>query len=245
MVNITVNNHHQQPLLLPKLQAALAILYSNHQSDNISNVNTAHAHHHQQQQHEAHQFLLSYKSSNLLRFVVSRIQSQKDRSGDNIINIGSSLEIELQRYINDAVCTDNTNKNGAVVIIGSIYLSCLSLLLATTTSSNSHERIFAAQTLNHRCRSIKLVECYDIEAEDGLECGVGRFVLAWDNALGMKKGAGDNNDDGAPTDNNDGARVILDAWRERYVPMLIHKCYNGGNAVDRHDGGRMIMCIPC
>ena len=75
---------------------------------------------------------------------------------------------------------------------------------------------------------------------------MGRLVLAWDNALGMKKGAdNNNNNDGAPTDNNDGARVILDAWRERYVPMLIHKCCNGSNAVDRHDGGKMIMCIPC
>jgi len=130
MENITVNNHQQQPLLLPKLQAALAILYSNHQSTNINNVNTAHAHH--QQQHEAHQFFQSYKSSNLRRFVVSRIQSQKDRSsGDNNI-IGSSLEIELQRYTNDAVSTNTNSSNGAVVIIGSVYLSCLSLLLATT-----------------------------------------------------------------------------------------------------------------
>ena len=73
---------------------------------------------------------------------------------------------------------------------------------------------------------------------------MGRLVLAWDNALMMKKGAdNNNNNDGAPTDNNDGARVILDAWRERYVPMLIHKCCNcnGSNAVDRHDGGA-ILC---
>lgn len=88
------------------------------------------------------------------RLVVSRLQSRKDRTDD-----GENNEISF---------------NQAEDLTGSIFLSCLGLLYSSCSqnNSNSHERIFTAQALNHRCRSIKLTEILDIEAEDGVECGV-------------------------------------------------------------------------
>lgn len=80
-----------------------------------------------------------------------------------------------------------------------------------------NERIFAAQTLNHRCRSIKLVEACDLEAEDGLECGVARLVLVWDK--GMRQHAATNSGVGGEE-----SKVVLNAWLERYVSMLAHSC---------------------
>jgi hypothetical protein len=47
------------------------------------------------------------------------------------------------------------------------------------------ERIFAAQTLNHRCRSLKIIEALDIEAKDGIINGTQRFVEAWEMILEM------------------------------------------------------------
>ena len=60
----------ESPLLLSKLQTALECLYGS----SSSNTNT----------HEAHEFLLAYKSSNNRRNVASRIQSQRDRIARNI-----------------------------------------------------------------------------------------------------------------------------------------------------------------
>ena len=37
--------------------------------------------------------------------------------------------------------------------------------------------IFVAQTINHRCQTTNIMETLDIEAEDGVECGVARLVL--------------------------------------------------------------------
>jgi hypothetical protein len=43
-----------------------------------------------------------------------------------------------------------------------------------------HERIFAAQALNHRYRSLKIIEAFDIESEDGIINGIQRLVEAWE-----------------------------------------------------------------
>ena len=131
----------EQPHLLPKLRTALNYLYDSQQS------------HHHQHRHEAHEFLLTYKQSNVRRLVVSRLQSRKDRIG----------------------AQDGDNDNETLLSFnqleeqGSIFLSCLALLYIScshnNSSNSSHERIFTAQALNHRCRSIKLTETLDIEAE--------------------------------------------------------------------------------
>jgi len=138
----------------------------------------------------AHEFLMHYKSSNVRRLVASRIQSQKDQG---------------QKIIDEDVNT------------GSVFLSSLALLLQGTNINN---RIFASQTINHRCRSLKLVETLDIEAEDGIECGVLRLVMAWEEIrLERQQQQGDNS---AIVDEK--SNTILTSWIERYVPMLINRC---------------------
>ncbi len=140
--------------------------------------------------------------------MVSRLQSRKDR-------IGSADDGENELSFNQA--EDLT---------GSIFLSCLGLLYSSCSqnSSNSHERIFTAQALNHRCRSIKLTEILDIEAEDGVECGTARLVLALEEI----KHARNNIQPQDSTDLNGRTKSILTAWLERYVPMLVNRC--GGSA---------------
>lgn len=65
------------PLLLPKLQTAISCLYGYGNNDNSQLLQTP------QNRNEAHEFLLRFKSSNIRRSVVSRIQSQRDRVGGN------------------------------------------------------------------------------------------------------------------------------------------------------------------
>ena len=143
----------------------------------------------------AHVFLMHYKSSNVRRLVASRIQSQKDQG---------------QKIIDEDVNT------------GSVFLSSLALLLQGTNINN---RIFASQTINHRCRSLKLVETLDIEAEDGIECGVLRLVMAWEEIrLERQQQQGDNS---AIVDEK--SNTILTSWIERYVPMLINRCKSAPN----------------
>ncbi|KAL3798961.1 hypothetical protein HJC23_005100 [Cyclotella cryptica] len=217
----------EQPVLLQKLQTALACLY-----------NTNHTN--EQYRHEAHQFLLTFKSSNLRRLVVSRLQSQKDRTTNNNHNNNnsndySSFENDLQRHAQES----------SAHTIGSIYLSCFALLLASSHHC-THERIFVAQTLNHRCRSIKLVESFDIEAEDGLECGVARLVLAWEEEKRRS-----SYDVDADVDAGNGGRAakstaVLNAWGERYVPMLVHRCIdviNNNNHASLCHGGQLLGVV--
>jgi len=182
----------EQPHLLSKLRTALNYLYDSQQSH--------------QNRHEAHQFLLTYKQSNVRRLVVSRLQSRKDRTDD-----GENNEISF---------------NQAEDLTGSIFLSCLGLLYSSCSqnNSNSHERIFTAQALNHRCRSIKLTEILDIEAEDGVECGTARLVLALEEVKHAKNTQPNNT-----ADLNEKTKSILTAWLERYVPMLVNRS-GGGSA---------------
>ncbi len=214
----------EHPLLLPKLRSALSCLYGNANSL-IHHATSLH------NRHEAHAFLLSFKSSNHRRKVVSRIQSEKDRSQ------AQHRPITLE----DVDCSET---------IGSIFLSCLALMLQ---SNNSHELIFAAQALNHRTRSLKLVETLDIEAEDGLECGIARLALALDEirverarllqgATATVAGNETNQQDLEERNVELGGKlnVIFTAWLERYVPMLVHSCGNGGSREESTDGSSHI-----
>ncbi|KAL7493940.1 hypothetical protein ACHAWT_005337 [Skeletonema menzelii] len=190
----------EQPHLLSKLRTALNYLYDSQQSH--------------QHRHEAHQFLLTYKQSNVRRLVVSRLQSRKDKTGT-----ADDGENEL-------------SFNHTEDLTGSIFLSCLGLLYSSCSqnSSNSHERIFTAQALNHRCRSIKLTETFDIEAEDGVECGTARLVLALEEIKHARNNSQLNN----TADLNEKTKSILTAWLERYVTMLVNRC-GGGSACSGAD----------
>lgn len=169
----------------------------------------------------AHEFLLSFKSSNHRRRVVSRIQSEKDRGKNTIIRSLSSSDAQDRPITLEDDDCNNT--------IGSIFLSCLALMLQ---SKNSHEMIFAAQTLNHRARSLKLVETLDIEAEDGLECGVARLALALEELRVERAGLLKNASVAEQRNVELGVKsnVILTAWLERYVPMLVHRCGSDGSS---------------
>jgi hypothetical protein len=135
--------------------------------------------------------------------VVSRLQSRKDRIGAD----DGENELSFDQFED---------------LTGSIFLSCLALLYSSCSqNSNSHERIFTAQALNHRCRSIKLTETLDIEAEDGVECGTSRLVIALEELKNQRNNTQPN------TDLNQKTKSILTAWLERYVPMLVNRCGGG------------------
>ena len=114
--------------------------------------------------------------------------------------------------------------------MGSVFLACLSLLLAQDVTNR--ERIFAAQTLNHRCRMLKLSEALDIESEDGIVNGTQRLVEAWESMRGERLSC--LQDDPTMLDEGERRRKqeelkgrsdsILGAWVERYIPMLVHRC---------------------
>ena len=189
----------EQPHLLPKLRTALNYLYDSRQSS------------HQLRQ-QAHEFLLSFKQSNVRRLVVSKLQSRKDRIGSE-----------------DCEKEEELTFNHSEELTGSIFLSCLALLYSSCSSSSHssnscHERIFTAQALNHRCRCIKLSETMDIEAEDGVDCGTSRLVLALEEIKHAR-----NTNSQPTTDLNEKANSILIDWLERYVPMLVNRC-GGGTA---------------
>ena len=213
------NQQHPPPLLLHKLQTALNCLYG-------SNNNTTHGNHNNHNNAaEAHDFLLAYKSNNIRRTVASRIQSQKDGGSSNTI-------------IEDEQHNNNSNK-----CIGSIYLSSLALLLQPTTTSSSHnnsttndnhyEKIFAAQTINSKCRSTKINETLDIEAEDGIECGVARLILVWEEIRAMEKQQEQQSSSSVDSIINEKATLVLNAWLERYVPMIVNRCKAGSSIISK------------
>lgn len=165
---------------------------------------------------------------------MSRIQSEKDRKSTSLAHGQGQITLE----------DDGSNHT-----IGSIFLSCLALILQ---SNNSHEMIFAAQTLNHRTRSLKLVESLDLEAEDGLECGVARLALALeeirieraqllkDATAAVVVGNDTNHQLHLEQRNAElGAKsnAICSAWLERYIPMLVNRCGAGGTGGDNVEVG--------
>lgn len=90
----------ETPVLLPKLKTALSCLYSsNHAGSSSSQIR-------QQHRHEAHQFLLRFKSCNVRRLVVSRLQSQKDKVGAAQGSVAptstlviTSMRISMRRWL--------------------------------------------------------------------------------------------------------------------------------------------------
>jgi hypothetical protein len=187
----------EQPHLLSKLRTALHYLYDSSQQQSPQHL------------HEAHNFLLTYKQSNVRRFVVSKLQSRKDRIGTED-------------------CENELSFNQPEELTGSIFLSCLALLYSSCSdnSNSSHERIFTAQALNHRCRSIKLAEILDIEAEDGVECGTARLVLALEEIKYAR-----NTNSKSDTELSEQTKSILTAWLERYVTMLVNRCGGGSRCI--------------
>lgn len=165
---------------------------------------------------------------------MSRIQSDKDKRV-------STKDHQVTPEDDEAGNINN--------IVGSIFLSCLALLLQ---SNNSHEKIFAAQILNHRTRSLKLVETLDVEAEDGLECGVARLALALEE-IRVERARLLQDATAAIEGNESNQQVILEqrhaelggksnvifkAWLERYVSMLVNRCGNGCSGERSADGSR-------
>ncbi|EJK58178.1 hypothetical protein THAOC_21716 [Thalassiosira oceanica] len=138
--------------------------------------------------HDAHAFLVQLKTSNVRRQIKSTIQSQRDSPSTGNIRIAVGEEHA-----------------------GSVYLSCLALLLQ---SKSTHERIFCAQSLNNRCRSIKLVESYDLESEDGIECGVARLVIAWEE---IKRSRNQSQHQLS----QEQSRALMKSWVERYSPVSV------------------------
>lgn len=173
---------------------------------------------------------------------MSRIQSEKDR-----IKSTSLAQEQSQITLDD---------DGNNTTIGSIFLSCLALILQR---NNSHEMIFAAQTLNHRTRSLKLVETLDLEAEDGLECGVARLALALEEIRVER--ARLQKDAAAAVVGNDTnhqlyfeqrsaelgrkSNAVFTAWLERYVSMLVHRCDGtGGGDIEVSGDGISHTSMP-
>ncbi|KAL7545932.1 hypothetical protein ACHAWF_009281 [Thalassiosira exigua] len=217
------------PRLLPKLRAALACLYGD----------AARSQQDPRHQREAHEFLLAFRSSNVRRAVVSRVQSRKDR-------VGSGDGDGDRRPIPPDQPGD-----------GSVFLCSLALLLQSLGALSGadgggrvHESIFAAQTLNHRCRSIKLVEALDLEAEDGVEGGVARLVMAWEEIKAERARLSNAPDESNAADWNallsGKSTTILKAWLERYIPMLISRCGADGSGLREGrlcDGAQLLALV--
>ena len=252
---MTTHHHppHPPPLLLSKLRIALSCLY-----DGINGNDGVSA-------KEAHYFLLIFRSSNIRRAVLSKLRSRKDRSANNANNASTNNNNngsgggDVQEEEDDEMANDN-------VVVGSVFHACISLLLANDVSHR--ERIFAAQTLNHRCRSLKITEALDIEAEDGIINGTQRLVEAWEiirsersNIIISMHGSSSSssssssfvNYDDTTTQHHTTRRrhelkersdLILNAWLGRYVPMLAH----GVNSSDStpsclNDGANLLSTI--
>lgn len=204
----------EQPLLLPKLKSAISSLYSNNTDPN--------------QQQEAHEFLLRFKSINVRRLVTSRLQSQKDK-------------VKVVGEQNNSGTLDHLIGGQ---YDGSIFLSCLSLILQEGRHSfQSHERIFASQVLNHRIRMVKIVEALDVELEDGVECGLARLVLASEDLRLERLRVGD----AAPADTahvlDTKSRVMMTAWLDRYVPMIARRCGCYGSSMIGLNGGKLLSLV--
>ena len=163
---------------------------------------------------EAHDFLLALRSSNSRRYVHSRMRSRKDREARR----------RRRRRLGDR--DDDDDDDGPPD--GSVFLACLSLLLRR--DATDRERIFASQILNHRCRSLKLSEALDLEAEDGIGGGTARLVEAWE-------GIREDRSRLSSTSNElrERSDSILNAWIGRYEPMLVHRCAAAAAAAVGHD----------
>ncbi|KAL3923871.1 MAG: hypothetical protein SGILL_001395 [Bacillariaceae sp.] len=138
----------QQPYLTIDLRSALSVLYNlQHHQHNVS-TSTASS-------HDAHEYLLQFQSRNVRRRLHSQFKGQK-----------GAQQQQQQQQLPTLQSED----------IGSTWLTCIHLIssLATTdthtqqqSTSPIHyaEALFAAQTLVHRLRRVKLTEAIDVELE--------------------------------------------------------------------------------
>lgn len=132
-----------QPRLSGDLRLALSVLYSlPSASDNsIQKPNSK----------EAHDYLMQFQCRNIRRKLISRLDSLKQKTEN-----GEGIDILQSLEAGD---------------VGSSWLACLALLAAHRISSNQQievnyaEALFAAQTMVHRLRRVKLSEAIDLEFE--------------------------------------------------------------------------------
>lgn len=132
-----------QPHLSGDLRLALSVLYSLPTASDFSIQKPT--------SKEAHDYLMQFQCRNVRRKLNSKLKSLKNKSESGAgINILQSLEAGD---------------------VGSSWLACLGLLASHRTSTNQQievnyaEALFAAQTMVHRLRRVKLSEAIDLEFE--------------------------------------------------------------------------------
>ena len=129
------------PRLLPDLRLALATLYSLPLDPSLARPSPS----------EAHEFLMQVQSRNARRRIIACHQQERDTQKKGLSN------------------SNNTKLNSEIIPMGSSWLACLAILCQTHENghfaASATERLFAAQTLHHRLRRVKLVEAIDLEME--------------------------------------------------------------------------------
>eukprot|EP00548_Thalassiothrix_antarctica_P013208 CAMPEP_0194171408 /NCGR_PEP_ID=MMETSP0154-20130528/5987_1 /TAXON_ID=1049557 /ORGANISM="Thalassiothrix antarctica, Strain L6-D1" /LENGTH=1365 /DNA_ID=CAMNT_0038883703 /DNA_START=23 /DNA_END=4120 /DNA_ORIENTATION=+ len=132
-----------QPHLSGDLRLALSVLYSLPTASDFSIQKPT--------SKEAHDYLMQFQCRNVRRKLSSKLKSLKNKTESSAgINILQSLEAGD---------------------VGSSWLACLGLLASHRTSTNQQievnyaEALFAAQTMVHRLRRVKLSEAIDLEFE--------------------------------------------------------------------------------
>jgi len=138
--NVPVSSSMAVPRHLPALRLALASIYSLPVQPGQQLPSPT----------EVHDFLMLIQSRNARRKIRSVQQQFRDQGADDT-NSSKSFVVET-------------------VHMGSSWLACLALLCRRTNNNHqfeasSTERLFAAQTLLHRLRRVKIVEAVDIELE--------------------------------------------------------------------------------
>jgi hypothetical protein len=156
--------HNPHPHLLPHLRLALSVLYSlpisqspipnNNNNNNNNNISSK----------DAHDYLMQFQSRNTRRKIKSQSQRQTDSHQPN------QQQQQQQQQQHPTVDADD---------YGSSWLACLALLSSLIGAGSSQqqqqqqqqqpihyaEALFAAQTMLHRLRKVKLCEAIDIEVE--------------------------------------------------------------------------------
>jgi hypothetical protein len=136
-----------QPHLLQDLRLALAVLYSLPSTVTHRGARPSSS--------QAHEFLMQFQSRNIFRKLNSHAKSQRGKQIDGVEPQQGSPTLGAADF-------------------GSTWLCCLALL-SSLISPHRHqahvnyaEALFAAQTIVHRLRRIKLTEAIDLEFEPPL-----------------------------------------------------------------------------
>ncbi len=137
--NPNPNLNAHQPHLLAPVRKALAVLYSL-PGRVPDSVSGAHS--------QAHEHLLQFQTRNVKR----KLQSLSQRNNEPTVQHATHMLVEEADY-------------------GSTWMCCLALLSGVSSPQQSihyAEALFAAQTLVHRLRRVKMVEAMDLEMEPPL-----------------------------------------------------------------------------